>query len=119
MSQTKRQHYRHLPAFILLAVAESPVHGSAIHTTLIERMGLHKPDTGAIYRTLQQLEQDDLVVSVWDTGGRGPAKKVYSLTAAGWEKLEEWRQDIELRLTMLRRFLEMYGAVAASRSKTI
>lgn len=115
MAPKTRQQYRHLPAFILLVLAEKPIHGSAIHTVLIERMGLHKPDTGAIYRTLQQLEQDNLVVSEWDTEGRGPAKKVYCLTLAGWEKLEEWRHDIELRLATLQRFLEMHGAVKASR----
>ena len=108
MNPKKRQHYRHLPAFVLLALAEKPVHGSVIHNVLIERMGLHKPDTGAIYRTLQQLEQDHLVVAEWDTEGKGPAKKVYCLTAAGWEKLEEWRQDIEMRLSKLQNFLETY-----------
>jgi poly-beta-hydroxybutyrate-responsive repressor len=111
MKETKRQHYRHLPAFILLALAEKPVHGSAIHNVLIERMGLHKPDSGAIYRTLQQLEQDNLVDSEWDTEGRGPAKKVYCLTASGWEKLEEWRHDIESRLAILQNFLETYRSL--------
>lgn len=107
----KRQQYRHLPAFVLLALAERPLHGSVIHAILIERMGLHRPDTGAIYRTLQQLEQDELVVSEWDTQGRGPAKKVYRLTAAGWEKLEEWRQDIEMRQAILQNFLDTYRLV--------
>lgn len=114
MAAKKRQQYRHLPAFVLLALAEKPVHGSMIHTVLIERMGLHKPDSGAIYRTLQQLEQDDLVDSAWDTEGKGPAKKVYCLTAAGWEKLEEWRHDIEQRLAILQNFLETYRSLKKS-----
>ena len=114
METKKRQHYRHLPAFVLLALAEKPVHGSLIHTILVERMGMHKPDTGAIYRTLQQLEQDKLVVSEWDTEGKGPAKKVYQLTAAGLEKLEEWRQDIEMRLSILQKFLETYRSLKES-----
>lgn len=111
MTTRKRYQSRHLPAFILLALAEKPVHGSAIHTVLMERMGLAKPDTGAIYRTLQQLEQEGAVVFEWDTSGNGPAKKIYRLTPAGWEKLTEWRREIEARLANLQCFLEMYRAL--------
>lgn len=111
MTKRKRYQSRHLPAFILLALAEKPVHGSAVHTVLIERMGLAKPDTGAIYRTLQELEQEGAVVFEWDTSGSGPAKKVYRLTPAGWTKLEEWRQEIEARLANLQGFLERYRAL--------
>ena len=111
MATKKRYQSRHLPAFILLALAERPVHGSAIHSVLIERMGLARPDTGAIYRALQQLEQEGAVVFDWDTGGSGPAKKVYRLTPAGWEKLAEWRREIEARLANLQAFLEMYRAL--------
>lgn len=111
MAPKKRQQYRHLPAFILLLLAENPVHGSAIHAALRDRLGLQRPDTGAIYRTLQQLEQEGAVESMWDTGGKGPAKRVYSLTSIGKGNLEEWRQDIELRLATLQRFLEIYRAV--------
>ncbi len=112
MTTKKRYQSRHLPAFILLALAEKPVHGSAIHSVLIERMGLAKPDSGAIYRTLQQLEQEGEVVFTWDTSGSGPAKKVYQLTPAGWEKLEEWRREIESRLANLQNFLEIYGSLS-------
>ena len=85
--------------------------GRSFNTVLIERMGLAKPDTGAIYRTLQELEQEGAVVFEWDTSGSGPAKKVYRLTPAGWTKLEEWRQEIEARLANLQGFLERYRAL--------
>ncbi|GFO56108.1 PadR family transcriptional regulator [Geomonas sp. Red276] len=111
MTAKVRQHYRHLPAFILLALAEKPVHGSAIHSVLMERMGLYRPDSGAIYRTLQQLEQDGEVVFEWDTSGSGPARKVYSLTPAGWGKLEQWREDIEMRVVNLQNFLEIFSSL--------
>jgi PadR family transcriptional regulator PadR len=111
MSPKRKQQYRHLPAFILLALAEGPVHGGAIHSILTERMALYKPDTGAIYRALQQLEQDGEVVSQWDTSKSGPARRVYRLTRAGWEKLEYWRQDIEMRLANLQYFLETYRSL--------
>jgi PadR family transcriptional regulator, regulatory protein PadR len=111
MAPKRRQQYRHLPAFVLLTLAEKPAHGSLIHSALIERFGLYKPDTGAIYRCLQQLEQDGEVDSEWDTSGKGPAKKNYCLTSAGWKKLEQWRQDIEMRLANLQYFMKIYDSL--------
>lgn len=111
MPPKRKQQYRHMPAFILLALAEGPIHGGAIHTVLAERMPLYKPDTSAIYRTLQQLEQDGEVVSEWDTSKSGPARKIYSLTELGWKKLDYWREDIELRLANLHYFLDTYHAI--------
>ena len=103
-----RHQYRHLPAFILLALAKGPIHGGAILTVLSERMPLLKPDSAAIYRTLQQLEQDGEVVAQWDTSGSGPARKRYQLTAVGWERLDYWRDDIKMRIANLQQFLETY-----------
>lgn len=108
MSSKKRQQYRHLPAFILLALAEGPVHGGAILAELSGRMPLCKPDSAAVYRTLQQLEREAEVVSSWDTGKSGPARKMYALTEAGWRKLDYWRGEIEMRMANLQFFLESY-----------
>lgn len=117
MPPKRKQQYRHLPAFILLALAEGPIHGGAIHTVLSDRMPLYKPDTGAIYRTLHQLELDGEVTSTWDTTQSGPARKIYRLTDRGWEKLEYWREDIELRIANLRHFLDSYRAITDVRRR--
>lgn len=114
MPTTCRHQYRHLPAFILLALAEGPIHGGAIHTVLTERMPLFKPDSGAIYRTLQQLEQGGEVLAEWDTSKNGPARKRYELTDAGWRKLEYWRDDIEMRIANLQHFMDTYHAIVRS-----
>ena len=108
MPTERKRQYRHMPAFILLALAEKPIHGGAIHTALIEKMPLYKPDTPAIYRTLKQLEKDGEVESRWDTAHTGPAIKIYSLTPIGWDKLEYWKRDIEMRLANLTYFLTTY-----------
>ncbi|MBU5615390.1 PadR family transcriptional regulator [Geomonas azotofigens] len=111
MPPRRKQQYRHLPAFILLALAEEPTHGGAILNALSRRMALFKPDSAAVYRTLQQLEDEAQVVSSWDTSGSGPARRVYRLTEAGWEKLHSWREDIEMRLANLRYFLDTYAHI--------
>lgn len=114
-----RQHYRHLPAFILLALAEGPVHGGAILATLADRMPLCRPDSAAVYRTLQQLERDAEVSSMWDTSKSGPARKMYRLTDAGWEKLGKWREEIEVRMANLQYFLETYRTLQRSTTRPL
>jgi poly-beta-hydroxybutyrate-responsive repressor len=47
-------------------------------------------ERGALYRTLRQLEMNGNVASEWDTETGGPARRVYRLTAAGEQHLEEW-----------------------------
>ena len=116
MPPKRKQQYRHMPAFILLALAKGPIHGGAIHTVLTEQMPLYKPDTGAIYRTLQQLEQDGEVVAEWDTSKSGPARKLYHLTDAGWLKLEHWREDIEMRISNLQYFITTYQGITKRQS---
>ncbi|MGD0843775.1 MAG: helix-turn-helix transcriptional regulator [Geobacteraceae bacterium] len=111
MPAKRKQQYRHLPAFILLALAEGPIHGGAIHSALIARMPKYKSDTGAVYRTLQQLERDGEVQSTWDTSNSGPARKIYQLTPLGWEKLDDWKKDIEMRIENLNYFLRAYRQI--------
>jgi PadR family transcriptional regulator, regulatory protein PadR len=108
-----RQQSRHLPAFILLLVAEAPSHGGAIQTWLQTKLPSLKADSGAIYRALQRLEQDGELGAEWDTSKSGPPRKIYRITAAGWEKLRFWREDVEQRLQNLTFFVQGYERLQA------
>jgi DNA-binding PadR family transcriptional regulator len=105
MPQSNRQS-RHLPAFILLALADGPLHGHAIRAALHLRIPGFKSDPGAIYRTLQALEADGEVSFQWHTEASGPARKVYRLTGLGWERLGYWEADIRQRMAFLNAFLD-------------
>lgn len=109
MSTKKLQNHRHLPAFILLTLAEGSAHGGAIYTSLVERLPNFQCDTGAIYRTLHKLEEDSAVTFIWDTANSGPARKIYSITDSGWTQLDNWEQDIKERITNLECFLNTYN----------
>lgn len=115
MPPKRKQQYRHLPAFILLALAQGPIHGGAILGVLSSRIPLFKPDSAAVYRTLQQLEEDAQVVSNWDTSKSGPPRRVYALTELGWEKLDFWREEIEMRVANLQYFLNAYSELKSHR----
>jgi poly-beta-hydroxybutyrate-responsive repressor len=56
----------------------------------LAEVGLPPFDLTTIYRTLRQLERTGLVSSFWDTSESGPAKRTYSLTAAGEVFLGNW-----------------------------
>ena len=47
-------------------------------------------DRSALYRTLRTLEENGFVSSNWETESAGPNRRVYSLTPAGAEHLQEW-----------------------------
>ncbi|MFP3905299.1 MAG: PadR family transcriptional regulator [Armatimonadota bacterium] len=54
-------------------------------------------DAGAVYRRLRNLEEQGLVVSNWEPGESGPAKRVYELTPAGLQQLQDWAQVLRER----------------------
>jgi poly-beta-hydroxybutyrate-responsive repressor len=56
----------------------------------LNESGLPDFDSGTVYRTLRQLERSGLVSSFWDTSASGPARRMYSLTAAGDIFLSGW-----------------------------
>lgn len=116
MPGDEKRTYRHLPAFVLLVLADHPLHGGAVHAALLERLPGFKADTGAVYRTLQRLEKDGEAAAEWDTSSRGPARRVYRLTPAGWRKLEVWKADIEHRVANLRYFLDAYAEAQRGRA---
>lgn len=69
---------------ILYLLSEEPMHGYQIIQELSERTnGVWKPSAGSIYPTLQQLEDEDLIVASDETG-----KKIYQLSDAGREAVE-------------------------------
>jgi PadR family transcriptional regulator, regulatory protein PadR len=93
--------------FLLLSLRDFNLHGYK----LIERLsqfGFQSLDPGNIYRTLRQLEKDELITSVWDTSSGGPAKRIYSLTKTGEKYLEVWAASLEQYQQMIDTFFSMY-----------
>jgi DNA-binding PadR family transcriptional regulator len=73
---------------ILSLVAEHPRHGYQIEQVIEEREMRQWTELGfsSIYYLLNKLEDQDLVDSrLEQKSGRGPARKVYAITEAGWE----------------------------------
>ena len=95
------------PSLLFLLLEES-AHGYQLLDKLNQNEDTKGIDPGFLYRTLRQFEEDGLVKSTWDTGGRGPARRVYEITADGIEYLHAWAGHIRSTRERLGRFLETY-----------
>ena len=71
-----------------------------------------EPPPGMVYRHLRKLEGDGLVVSEWETEGRGPAKRIYRLTTDGAEVLALWVEHMERQAQKLGTFIERYRGLS-------
>src|SRR5436309_11325716 len=78
---------------------------------LMEKMatfGLTTMNAGTFYRTLRQMEKDGIVSSSWDTSEAGPARRVYSITAAGEAYLKFWADSLDQYQKMMDNFFRLY-----------
>lgn len=101
------------PCLLLLLMEHGPSHGYHLLQNL-GRFGFEpdSQDPGLVYRHLRRLEKEGMVTSRWDTGGPGPAKRLYEVTPEGYELLESWAVIIENNIVILQRFLDFYRSLA-------
>jgi poly-beta-hydroxybutyrate-responsive repressor len=67
-------------------------------------------DSSTVYRMLRGLEERGFVTSRWDTGGGGPARRLYHITEEGDRYLGWWVDDLRETDQVLHNFLEMYDS---------
>jgi len=108
----KERYNRWLEPSILYLLLDGKKHGYELMSELPSLGFVSNPvDPGAIYRTLRHMEDVGLVESEWDTGGSGPAKRIYLLTALGKDQLKLWAEELENRRNALDAFLQKIKAV--------
>jgi DNA-binding PadR family transcriptional regulator len=72
----------------------------------------------AMYRTLRRLEEHGYVLSRWNIQGRGPARRVYSLTKDGRKYLDEWAQVLDnLSKSMTSFVTKIHHGISTTASK--
>lgn len=92
-----------LELLLLRLLGEEPTHGYELVSKLSHRSaGRFEIKEGTLYPVLYRLEDAGLIVPEWDPPARGVPRKVYRLTDAGLERVEEltaaWRSfaaDVE------------------------
>lgn len=74
-------------------------------------------ERAALYRTLRQLEANGNVVSEWETGRAGPARRLYRLTPEGERHLEEWATVLDHLSTAMAGFVKAARAQRPGRRR--
>ena len=103
-------------ACLLLLLHEHPAHGY----DLLERLGtfgFDSGDSGWMYRTLRSYERADLLESTWQISASGPPRRVYSLTDAGRELLDEWAGSLRASRRGLDDFLDRHRRAVSQRPR--
>ena len=95
------------PVVLFLLQRHGPSHGYELAAAL----GQHAltdaiVERAALYRTLKQLEVQQLVSSRWDTSGGGPARHVYAIMPLGERHLAEWDIVLTRLAEAMRSFVE-------------
>jgi DNA-binding PadR family transcriptional regulator len=87
-----------LRLLLLALIADKPSHGYDLIRTIEAKFGgTYAPSAGAIYPTLTLLEEQELVESNTETGG----KKSYSATLAGRQFLAENSEQVKALMTRI------------------
>ena len=96
---------------LLLLLHRNEAHGYELLDGL-KRFGFeqHPVDSSTVYHVLRSLEHRDLATSRWQTGGSGPARRLYRITEEGDHHLSRWAQDLRETDRVLHHFLEDYDA---------
>jgi poly-beta-hydroxybutyrate-responsive repressor len=97
-----------LASWLLLLLRNWNAHGYQLIQTMTA-MGLGLVDPATVYRTLRQLEEEGLISSAWDAAATGPARRVYTLSAAGEDYLALWAGQLGQYQNVLNRFFEIYN----------
>src|SRR5947207_6275829 len=87
---------------------------------LMEKMaafGLATMNAGTFYRTLRQMEKDGMVSSSWNTSEAGPARRMYSITAAGEAYLKFWAESLDQYQRMMDTFFQHYTGQSTQAKK--
>ena len=97
----------HEPVLLLL-LREQQRHGYELIEMLPDVSGGERVDVGNLYRFLRRLESDGIVESEWNGDLPGPAKRTYSLTAAGERLLGQWADALRRAREDVSAFLDRY-----------
>ena len=81
---------------VLALLAKEPSHGYELRVRIERALGPLAAgfNAGQMYVTLGRLEQSGMVVSTREAAADRPERRIYELTAAGRERVEEWLADV-------------------------
>ena len=92
---------------VMVILRECTTHGYELMDRTLQ-LGFEAINPGTLYRTLRKLEEDGLCNSQWETAFSGPARRMYSITAAGEAYLDLWVKSLEQYRQNMDAFFDAY-----------
>lgn len=99
---------------LLLLIAESPDHGYDLLDRIAE-LGFER-DPGGLYRELRSMERRGLLSSEWQHFEAGPARRRYTLTEPGRQRLLAWGPEVEATCGVPERYVQRCRRVRRSQA---
>lgn len=107
-----KQTGRFLELILLTSLKEEKLYGYRLQDKINE-FGFEEdiPSLSTIYRRLNQMEKESLVLSSWAKSSEGPKKKVYQITDKGIKELEIWIERIKKRRKQIDSIIEKHDSL--------
>lgn len=99
-----------LTPIALVLLEEENSHGYELMERMEEEFGFEQINSGSVYRTLRQMENEGLCTSEWDVSlESGPPRRMYAITEAGKAYLAAWAEACEQYQKLMGEFARVYG----------
>lgn len=106
-----RRIHRFLEPCLLLLLHRDEAHGYELLEGLGPfGFGQNPVDLSTVYRMLRGLEEQEFVISHWDTDSGGPARRLYRIREEGDRYLAWWVEDLRETDRVLHYFLDTYDS---------
>ena len=107
----RRNHRKEkfLEICLLVLLASEPAHGYRLLEELVQfGYVADEVDAGTLYRTLRNMEENNLVISAWEDSELGPNRRRYSISETGKQTLQVRLEHMRKRMEYMKRVLVYY-----------
>ena len=102
----------------LVLLEEESSHGYELMERMEEEFGFEQINPGSVYRTLRQMENEELCSSEWDVSAQsGPPRRMYAVTEEGKAYLSTWAKACKQYQNLMNEFARVYGRKSARSSE--
>lgn len=105
---------RFMETCLLVLLRGGADHGYSLAERL-DSFGFADVNVSTLYRVMRRMEDAGWVVSSWEQGGKGPQKRVYTITETGVQALDEEAAIFEQRRSNIDTLLAAYRQSAPTR----
>ena len=92
---------------LMALLTQQESHGYRLAEQLAQ-FGFEDVNVSTLYRVMRKMENNGWVCSSWESGCKGPQRRVYAITEQGKQALDEWVQALKARKQRIDSLLDMY-----------